>query len=74
MQNNSRRIRTTAASSVLAVAVLATAAAASTKTPTGTRLAPAKPAAQLLWLQPDRYEGDTYIWTVDGVQRGIAFQ
>ena len=74
MQSNSRRIRTLAASGVLAVAVLTTAAAASAKTPTGIRLEPAKPAAQLLRLHPDRYDGERYIWTVNGVQRGVPFQ
>jgi len=71
MQDHSRRIRILAASGVLAAAVLATGSAANTKTPTGTRVAPAKPTAELVKIQSD-LDGDVYIWKVNGVQRGLA--
>jgi len=71
MQDHSRRIRILAASSVLAAAVLATGSAANTKTPTGTRVGPAKPTAELVRIQSDLYGGDVYIWKVNGVQRGL---
>jgi len=71
MQSHSRRIGILAASGVLAAAVLATGSAANTKTPTGTRVAPAKPTAELVRIQSDSYSGDVYIWKVNGVQRGL---
>jgi hypothetical protein len=71
MQNQSKRIRIFVVSGVIAAAVLVTGSAASTKTPTGTRVAPAKPTAELIRIQSDPYGGDVYVWKVNGVQRGL---
>jgi hypothetical protein len=71
MHNDSRRIRIVAATGVLAAAVLATGSAANTKTPTGTRVAPAKPTVELVRIQSDLYNGDVYTWKVNGVPRGL---
>ena len=70
MHDHSRRIRIVAVSGVLAAAVLATGSAANTKTSTGTRVAPAKPTAELVRIQSDPYGGDVYVWKVNGLQRG----
>lgn len=74
MQVHSRSFRAFAATGVVAAAVLATSSAASTKTPTRTHPTEAKQAAQLIQLRADRDGGDTYVWMVNGVQRGMAFR
>jgi hypothetical protein len=71
MQAPSRKIRTLAATSVVAIAVLATGSSASTKTPAEPA---AKQSAQLVRIESDRDGGETYVWMVDGVQRGLAFR
>jgi len=72
MQGHSRRNRILTASGVIAVAVLATSSAANTKTPTTTKLAPAK--AELVLIQSYGYGDDVYIWKVNGIQRGLPMR
>jgi len=74
MQGHATRIRIVAATGVLAAAVLATGSVANNQTPTDTKLAPAKAAKELVRLQSTPDGADVYIWTVNGVQRGVAFQ
>jgi hypothetical protein len=74
MHAPSRRIRTIGATGIVAAAVLATGSPASTKTPTSTQPVNAKQIAQLVQLQSDQDGGGTYVWMVNGVQRGLAFR
>jgi hypothetical protein len=73
MHAPSRRIGTIAATAVVAAAVLATGSAASTK-PASIQPVNAKQVAQLVQLQADRDGDETYVWIVNGVQRGMAFR
>lgn len=73
MQSHNRRFRILAASGVAAAAVLTTGAAANTKRATGARVAPATPTVELVRIHSATY-GEIYAWTVNGVQRGVAFQ
>ena len=73
MHAPSRRIRTITATGVVVAAVLVTGSTAS-KTPASTQPVNAKQVAQLVRLQADRDGGETYVWTVNGVQRGMAFR
>jgi hypothetical protein len=68
------RIRTFALTGIVAAAVLASGSPASTKAPTRTQPAQAKQLARLDSIQTGRDGDETYVWMVDGVQRGIPFR
>jgi hypothetical protein len=66
--------RTVAATGIVAAAVLATGSTASTKAPTRTQPEQARQLARLDAVPSGRDGDETYVWIVDGVQRGMAFR
>ena len=72
MQAHTTRIRTLAASGVVAVAVLVVGSAGAAKTPTNT--VRTNQTGQLGSYGSDRDGGEIYVWMVNGVQRGIPFR
>ena len=74
MQKHSTKIRIIAATGIIAAAALATGSAGATKAPATTHPTKVKGIAQLVQLQPAREGEETYVWIVDGVQRGLAMR